>query len=183
MKKSTLYTLCSLQGSHPTLLSQMGVLADAVMAVNILLSSLSLFIHFIFYTYYYFALILDNEESRKTMAFKTLQEAVPGFPQRELEPDSPKVIKMLYISFSDFVQNKACRNLYIPPLNWHKHSIVILWHSSLSCIFYLPSYFHSSIKCSHSTSRALRQHVIIQLNNTTAEAESSIIIPAEFSFL
>lgn len=61
MEKSTLYMFSLFQGSHPTLLSKMGVLADAAMTVNILLSSLSLFIHFIFYTYYYFALILDKE--------------------------------------------------------------------------------------------------------------------------
>lgn len=52
--------LCSLKGSHPTLLSQMGVFSGAVMTVNILLPALSLFIHFIFYAYYYFTLIPDK---------------------------------------------------------------------------------------------------------------------------
>lgn len=41
----------------------------------------------------------------------------------------------------------------------------------------------SNIKSSCSTSRALKQHVIIWLNNTTAEADSSLLLSAEFSFL
>ena len=94
MEQSTLYLLCSRKGSHPALLSQMGVFSGAVMTVNILLPPLSLFIHFIFYAYYYFTFIPDRRENKRAMAFKTsLQEAVPSFPHRGPNPDPPKSVR------------------------------------------------------------------------------------------
>lgn len=184
VEKSTLYRLCSLKRSHSTPLQQLSVFSGAITTVNILLPPLSLFMHFMFYTYYYFTPIPDKRENKRAVAFKTsLQEAVLIFPYRGLDSDPTDVDKIFSTPLMWLCPKQTCRNLHILLLNQPKHLIEISWQFSFSCIFVIHLILTlSNINQSCSTSRALRQHVIIQLNNTTAEADSSLLICAEFSF-
>lgn len=185
MEQSTLYMLCSPKASHPTLLSQPGVFSGAVMAEHFIATSVTVHSLYFFYT---LLLYIDSRQKRKQKGhgFKNFfTKAVPSFPHRGPDPDSTKSVRHFPFLQCDFVQNEqACKNLHMLSLNWPKHLIAISWQFSLSCIFVLClTLTLSDIKRSCSTSSTLRQHVKIWLNNTTAEADSSLLICAEFCFL
>lgn len=126
----------------------------------------------------------EKRENKRDMALKTsLQEAVPSFPHRGPDPDSIKVSKSFpfhYTTLSKTNKQACCHVAHVAtqPTQAPDSNFMAIFFILYFCT---PSYFDSFQHKAFLFCKQ-RQLVIIQLNNTTAEADSSLLICAEFSF-